>query len=292
MGVEEFVVQIFNGLVIGSTYVLLALGVTLIYGVLSIINFAHGEVFMLGAYFAFVCVSIWQLSYWLTAILVMVLCGVLYIVLDLIAFKKLRGFELGPLITSIGVSIFLQNLALILFGGDPRQLSTPYLDEIISYGLLSFSLQRFLIIPAAIFTIAGLYVMIEKTTIGRAIRAVSQDRQVASLMGINPNKVIAITFGVAGVLVAIPSILVSPLYYIFPLMGVTLTLKAYIIVVMGGFGNIIGTIVAGMILGITESMVAGFGASRWIDAVSFLVLVAFLLVRPYGIIGERREENV
>ncbi len=292
MGVEEFVVQIFNGLVIGSTYVLLALGVTLIYGVLSIINFAHGEIFMLGAYFAFVCVSVWQLSYWLTAILVMVLCGVLYFLLDLVAFKKLRGFELGPLITSIGVSIFLQNLALILFGGDPRQLSTPYLDEIISYGLLSFSLQRFLIIPAAIIIIAGLYVMIEKTTMGRAIRAVSQDRQVASLMGINPNKVIAITFGIAGVLVAVPSILVSPLYYIFPLMGVTLTLKAYIIVVMGGFGNFIGTIVAGMILGITESMVAGFGASRWIDAVSFLVLVAFLLVRPYGIIGERREENV
>ncbi len=292
MGVEEFVVQIFNGLVIGSTYVLLALGVTLIYGVLSIINFAHGEIFMLGAYFAFVCVSIWQLSYWLTAILVMVLCGVLYILLDFVAFKKLRGFELGPLITSIGVSIFLQNLALIMFGGDPRQLSTPYLDEIISYGLLSFSLQRFLIIPTAIVIIAALYVTIEKTAIGRAIRAVSQDRQVASLMGINPNKVIAVTFGIAGVLVAIPSILVSPLYYIFPLMGVTLTLKAYIIVVMGGFGNFIGTIVAGMILGITESMVAGFGASRWIDAVSFLVLVAFLLVRPYGIIGERREENV
>jgi branched-chain amino acid transport system permease protein len=199
---------------------------------------------------------------------------------------------LGPLITSIGVSIFLQNLALILFGGDPRQLPTPYLDKIISYGLLSFSLQRFLIIPAAIITIIGLYLMIEKTTIGRAIRAVSQDRQVAALMGINPTGVIVFTFAIAGVLVAIPSVLVSPLFYIFPLMGVTLTLKAYIIVVMGGFGNILGTILAGMILGLTESMVAGFGGSRWIDAVSFAVLVVFLVVQPYGLIGERREENV
>lgn len=292
MGVEEFVVQIFNGLVIGSTYVLLALGVTLIYGLLNIINFAHGEIFMLGAYFAFVCVTTWGLSYWLSAILVMIICAAMYVVLDFVAFKKVRGFELGPLITSIGVSIFLQNLALIVFGGDPRQLATPYLDEIISYGMLSFSLQRFLIIPAAIITIIGLYVLIEKTTIGRAIRAVSQDRHVASLMGINPTLVIFFTFAIAGVLVAIPSVLVSPLFYIFPLMGVTLTLKAYIIVVMGGFGNILGTIIAGMILGLTESMVAGFGASRWIDAISFLVLVAFLLVKPYGIISERREENV
>lgn len=292
MGVEEFVVQIFNGLVIGSTYVLLALGVTLIYGLLNIINFAHGEIFMLGAYFAFVCVTMWGLSYWLTAILVMVLCGILYVVLDQVAFRKVRGFELGPLITSIGVSIFLQNLALILFGGDPRQLPTPYSDVILDYGLLSFSVQRFLIIPAAFVTIIGLYLLIEKTTIGRAIRAVSQDRQVASLMGINSANVIMFTFAIAGVLVAIPSVLVSPLFYIFPLMGVTLTLKAYIIVVMGGFGNMLGTIIAGMILGITESMVAGFGASRWIDAVSFIVLVGFLLVRPYGLIGEHREENV
>jgi branched-chain amino acid transport system permease protein len=292
VGVEEFVVQIFNGIVIGSTYVLLALGVTLIYGLLNIINFAHGEIFMLGAYFAFVCVTMWGLSYWLTAVLVMVMCGILYVILDFVAFKKVRGFELGPLITSIGVSIFLQNLALILFGGDPRQLPTPYADIILDYGLLSFSVQRFLIIPVALVTIIGLYVMIEKTTIGRAIRAVSQDRQVASLMGINATSVIMFTFAIAGVLVAIPSVLVSPLFYIFPLMGVTLTLKAYIIVVMGGFGNMLGTILAGMILGITESMVAGLGASRWIDAVSFGVLVAFLLVRPYGIIGERREENV
>ena len=292
MSVEELVVQIFNGLVIGSTYVLLALGVTLIYGLLNIINFAHGEIFMLGAYFAFVCVSTWGLNYWLTAILVMVFCSILYVVLDIVAFRKLRGFELGPLITSIGVSIFLQNFALILFGGDPRRLPTPYVDEIISYGLFSVSVQRLLIIPVAFVTIVGLYLMIEKTTIGRAIRAVSQDRQVASLMGINPTNVIIFTFAIAGMLVAIPSFLVSPVFYIFPLMGVTLTLKAYIIVVMGGFGNILGTILAGMILGITESMVAGFGYSRWTDTVSFVVLVAFLLVRPYGLIGERREENV
>lgn len=292
MGVDEFVVQIFNGLVIGSTYVLLALGVTLIYGLLNIINFAHGEIFMLGAYFAFVCVTKWQLSYWLTAVMVMVMCAILYVVLDLVAFRKVRGFELGPLITSIGASIFLQNVALILFGGDPRELPTPYVDEIISYGFLSFSVQRFLIIPAAVVMIGGLYLMIEKTTMGLAIRAVSQDRQVASLMGINPTNIIIFTFAIAGALVAIPAVLVSPLFYIFPLMGVTMTLKAYIIVVMGGFGNMLGTILAGLILGITKSMVAGLGGSRWIDAVSFIVLVVFLLVRPYGIIGERREENV
>ena len=292
MDVDQFVVQIFNGLVIGSTYVLLALGVTLIYGLLNIINFAHGEIFMLGAYFAFVSVTRWHINYWLTGLLAMLMCAVLYVILELVAFRKLRGFALGPLITSIGVSIFLQNLALILFGGDPRQLPTEYTGQIVDFGFLTFSVQRFLIIPVAVVMIAGLYLLIEKTSIGRAIRAVSQDRQVAALMGINPNAVIVFTFAIAGVLIAIPSVLVSPLFYIFPLMGVTMTLKAYIIVVMGGFGNMLGTILAGLILGVTESMVAGLGASRWVDAVSFMVLMAFLLVRPYGIIGERREENV
>jgi len=291
MDATQFVVQVFNGLVIGSTYVLVALGVTLIYGILRIINFAHGEIFMLGAYLAYFLVVRGHLNYWVTAGLVMMGCAILAVVLERVAFRRLRGFELGPLITSIGASIFLQNLALILFGGDPRSLPTPYLERIVHLGPFVFSVQRALIIPSALALILGLYLLIERTTMGRMIRAVSQDWEVASLMGVNPIAAVVLTFVVAGALVAVPSVLVAPMLYVFPLMGVTMTLKAYTIVVMGGFGNTTGTIMAGLILGVAESMVAGLGASLWVDAVSFLVLIAFLLVRPYGLVGERREEN-
>ncbi len=288
---SQFLVQVFNGLVIGSTYVLVALGVTLIYGILRVINFAHGEIFMLGAYCAYFLVVWGHVTYWLATGITMGVCAGLYVALERVAFRRLRGFELGPLITSIGASIFLQNLALIVFTGDPRALPTPYLDRLIHLGPLQFSVQRFLIIPSALLLILLLFLVTERTTIGRAIRAVSQDWEVASLMGVNPNAVVVVTFIIAGVLVAVPSVLVAPLFYVSPLMGVSMTIKAYTIVIMGGFGNVTGTIIAGLILGVAESMTAGYGGSSWVDGVSFAVLILFLLVRPYGLIGERREEN-
>lgn len=283
---------LFNGLVIGSTYVLVALGVTLIYGILVIINFAHGEIFMLGAFIAVVLVSGYGLPYLVAGVVSLAVCALLYLALDRVAFSRLRGFELGSLITSIGAALALQNLALIIFGGDPRQLPSPYTAVRIQTEYLTFSLQRLLIVPVAILAIGGLFWFIERTTLGRNTRAVKQDPEVAALMGVNPERVYLVIIAIAGVLVAIPAVLVSPIYYVFPLMGLTLNLKAYAIVIMGGFGNVNGTIIAAFVLGMVEALVAGLGYSQWVDSAAFIVLIGFLAVRPLGIVAERIQENI
>lgn len=292
MSFSDVLVTFFNGTVIGSMYVLVALGVTLIYGILVIINFAHGDIFMLGAFFAVTLVVKYDLPYVLAGVITLLFCAVIYVVLYQLAFRKLRGFELGPLITSIGAGLFIQNLALLIYGGDPRVLPSPFIHKIISLGPLTFSLQRFLIIPAAFLSIAALYWFIERTSMGRSTRAVKQDPEVAALMGVNPNTIVLLVVAIAGVLVAIPAVLVAPIFYVYPLMGVTLTVKAYAIVVMGGFGNVTGTILAGMLVGMVEAVVAGFGYSQWVDSATFLVLIGFLAVRPQGLIPERVQENV
>lgn len=283
---------LFNGLVIGSTYVLVALGVTLIYGILVIINFAHGEIFMFGAFIAVILVTAVGLPYLAAGAVSLAVCALLYLALDRIAFARLRGFELGSLITSIGAALALQNLALILFGGDPRQLPSPYTSIRIQTEYLTFSLQRMLIIPVAILAIGGLFWFIERTTLGRNTRAVKQDPEVAALMGVNPERVYLVIIAISGILVALPAVLVSPIYYVFPLMGLTLNLKAYAIVIMGGFGNVNGTIIAAFILGMVEAVVAGSGYSQWVDSAAFIVLIGFLAVRPLGIVAERIQENI
>lgn len=284
--------NLFNGMVIGSQYVLVALGVTLIYGILVIINFAHGDIFMSGAFFAVVMVMNLGVNYFLAAILTCIFCAGMYVLLDRVAFKRLRGFELGPLITSIGAGLFIHNLALVIFGGDPRRLESPLMDFRMTVGPLTSSAQRFMVIPVAFLAIAGLFWFIERTALGRNVRAVKQDWEVASLMGVNPDRVVLVIIAISGVLVALPAVLVSPLYYVFPLMGVMLTVKAYAIVIMGGFGNVTGTIIAGMLLGLVEAFVAGLGFSQWVDSAAFIVLIGFLAFRPEGLIPERIQENV
>jgi branched-chain amino acid transport system permease protein len=292
MSTDVIMQVIFNGMVIGSQYVLVALGVTLIYGILVIINFAHGDIFMSGAFFAVVMVMSVGMHYLLAGLLTIAFCAALYVLLDRIAFKRLRGFELGPLITSIGAGLFLHNLALVIFGGDPRRLESPFVGQPMTVGPLTFSAQRFLVIPIAFLAIAGLFWFIEKTALGRNVRAVKQDWEVASLMGVNPDRVVLIIIAISGVLVALPAVLVSPLYYVFPLMGIMLTVKAYAIVIMGGFGNVTGTIIAAMLLGVVESFVAAVGFSQWVDSAAFFVLILFLAIRPHGLIPERIQENV
>lgn len=292
MGSEQILVNVFNGLVIGSQYVLVALGVTLIYGILIIINFAHGDIFMLGAFFALFLVVTLGWPYLLAGAAALAFCALLYVLLDQIAFKRLRGFELGPLITSIGAALFLQNLALLIFGGDPQRLPSPFTGQSMTLGPLTFSTQRFLIIPVAFIAIAILYWFIERTAMGRSVRAVKQDWETASLMGVNPQRIVTLVVAISGVLVAIPAVLVAPIFYVFPLMGVTMTLKAYAIVIMGGFGNVTGTIIAGTVLGLVEAFVAGLGYSQWVDSAAFVVLIGFLIARPHGLIAERIQENV
>ena len=290
---ELFLQQTFNGLVIGSVYILAALGLTLIYGILVQINFAQGEILMISAFLGYFAASIWKLDYFLCVVLSTLAGGVMGVVLERAAFRPLRhASALAPLVATIGISIALQNLARAWWTADPRQFDTAYLGQIIRIGGLSFSVQRLIVLVLSGLTIAGLYYMIQRTYVGKALRATSQDAEVAGLMGIDVGQVILITFAIGGALAGTAGALLGPLLVVQPFMGGAIMLKAFAIVILGGFGNVQGTILAGFILGLIESYITGYLVGSWVDIVVFALLVLMLAIKPTGLIAERVEENV
>jgi branched-chain amino acid transport system permease protein len=290
---DVFLQQTFNGLVIGSVYILAALGLTLIYGILVQINFAQGEILMISAFAGYFAATLWKLDYLLTIVLATLLGAALGVLLERVAFRPLRhASALAPLVATIGISLALQNLARVWWTADPRQFSTVYLDQIIRIGALSFSAQRLIVLVLSGLTIAGLYYMIQRTYVGKALRATSQDSEVAGLMGIDVNQVILITFAIGGALAGTAGALLGPLLVVQPFMGGAIMLKAFAIVILGGFGNVQGTILAGFILGLIESYITGYLIGSWVDIAVFALLVAMLAIRPTGLIAERVEENV
>jgi branched-chain amino acid transport system permease protein len=291
--VELFLQQTFNGLVIGSVYILAALGLTLIYGILVQINFAQGEILMISAFLGYFAADIFRLDYFLSIVLATAAGAVLGVALERVAFMPLRhASALAPLVATIGISVALQNLAKAWWTADPRQFSTPYLDQIIRLGGISFSVQRLIVLAVSALTIGGLYYMIQRTYMGKALRATSQDAEVAGLMGIDVNQVILFTFAVGGALAGTAGALLGPLLVVQPFMGGPIMLKAFAIVILGGFGNVQGTILAGFILGLIESYISGYFIGSWVDIVAFALLVLMLAIRPTGLIAERVEENV
>jgi branched-chain amino acid transport system permease protein len=291
--VELFLQQTFNGLVIGSVYILAALGLTLIYGILVQINFAQGEILMISAFLGYFAADIFRLDYFLSIVLATVGGAVLGVALERVAFRPLRqASALAPLVATIGISVALQNLAKAWWTADPRQFTTPYLDQIVRVGGVSFSVQRLIVLTVSALTIAGLYYMIQRTYMGKALRATSQDAEVAGLMGIDVNQVILFTFAVGGALAGTAGALLGPLLVVQPFMGGPIMLKAFAIVILGGFGNVQGTILAGFILGLIESYISGYFIGSWVDIVAFALLVLMLAIRPTGLIAERVEENV
>ena len=290
---ELFLQQTFNGLVIGSVYILAALGLTLIYGILVQINFAQGEILMISAFLGYFAADIFRLDYFLSIVLATVGGAVLGVALERVAFRPLRqASALAPLVATIGISVALQNLAKAWWTADPRQFTTPYLDQIVRVGGVSFSVQRLIVLTVSALTIAGLYYMIQRTYMGKALRATSQDAEVAGLMGIDVNQVILFTFAVGGALAGTAGALLGPLLVVQPFMGGPIMLKAFAIVILGGFGNVQGTILAGFILGLIESYISGYFIGSWVDIVAFALLVLMLAIRPTGLIAERVEENV
>jgi branched-chain amino acid transport system permease protein len=203
-----------------------------------------------------------------------------------------RGNELLPLIATIGVSIMLQNAMLVLLGPIPYAFETPYSNQVIHVGGTFFTVQNALIILVSTITIALLYAFMKFTFLGKALRAVSQDRETAGLMGINPNTVIMLTFVIASALAGMGGAMLGPVLVLTPFAGTSVIVKAFAIVIIGGFGNVEGTIVAGLIVGLIESYTTQFLDPGWIDIVVFALLLLTLAVRPTGLIAERREENV
>jgi branched-chain amino acid transport system permease protein len=283
-----------NGLVVGSLYVLVALGLTLIYGVLVQINFAHADIVTIGAFTAYFITSLLGGSYIGGIAAAVVVGGVLGWLLNAAIFSPLKesGGELLPLIATIGVSIMLQNVMLLLLGPIPYAFSTSYSDYVVRFSGIFVTAQNILIVVVSTLTIGLLYIFMKFTFTGKALRAVSQDRETAGLMGINPNFVIMLTFVIASALAGMGGAMLGPVLVLTPFAGTSVIVKAFAIVIIGGFGNIEGTIIAGLIVGLIESFTTQFMDPGLIDIVVFGLLLLTLAVRPTGLIAERREENV
>ncbi len=283
-----------NGLVLGSLYVLVALGLTLIYGVLVQINFAHADIVTLGAFSAYFFTHALGGGY-LPSIAVALLVGAaLGFIINAAVFAPLRerGNELLPLIATIGVSVMLQNAMLAWFGPIPYAFESPYSERVIRVAGMFFTAQSVLIIAVSAATIVLLYLFMKFTFLGKALRAVAQDRETAGLMGINPNRLIMLTFVIASALAGMGGALLGPVLVLTPFAGASVIVKAFAIVIIGGFGNVEGTIIAGLIVGLIESYTTQVLGPGLIDIVVFALLLLMLAVRPTGLIAERREENV
>jgi branched-chain amino acid transport system permease protein len=286
--------QAINGIVVGSLYVLVALGLTLIYGVLVQINFAHADIVTLGAFAAYGVTHLLNGNYLAGITAALVLGAALGWLVNEGIFAPLRdrGSELLPLIATIGVSIMLQNAMLALLGPIPYAFDTPYSNQVIRFGTLFLTVQNVLIILVSGVSIALLYVFMKFTFLGKALRAVSQDRETAGLMGINPNYLIMLTFVIASALAGLSGAMLGPVLVLTPFAGTSVIVKAFAIVIIGGFGNVEGTILAGLLVGLIESYTTQFLDPGLIDIVVFALLLLTLAVRPTGLIAERHEENV
>ncbi|HHW44728.1 MAG TPA: branched-chain amino acid ABC transporter permease [Desulfotomaculum sp.] len=284
--------QFINGIVSGSTYALIGLGLTLIYGVMGLVNFAHGEFAMIGGFTTFYLVAQQQGSY-LPAILVAVLAAAIAgIVVDLVAFYPLRKANpLNLMLSSLGVSIFLVNLSQYIFSADPRKTPTKFMESVYHLGGASITGQRVIIIVASIILAAGIYLLVQKTSFGRAVRAASLDAETALLYGVNTDKVAFFTFALGTALAGATGALVGPLFDVYPTMGLPLTMKAFVVVVLGGMGSIPGAIIGGLIIGLAESF-ASLISSRYTELFVYLILLLVLIFKPHGIFRRYREEKV
>jgi branched-chain amino acid transport system permease protein len=283
-----------NGVVLGCLYVLVALGLTLIYGVLVQINFAHADIVTLGAFAAYFFVHDFGGGYIASIGVALALGAVLGWLMNAAIFAPLqrKGSELLPLIATIGVSIALENAMLAWFGPIPYAFDSPYSNDVVRFGGTFITVQNLLIVAVAALTICLLYAFLKFTFLGKALRAVSQDRETAGLMGIDPGQVVMLTFVIASALAGMAGALLGPVLVLTPFAGTSVIVKAFAIVIIGGFGNVEGTILAGLLVGLIESFTTQYLGPGMIDIVVFALLLMMLAVRPTGLIAERRDENV
>ena len=291
-----FLNNLINGISLGSIYAVIALGYTLVYGIAKMLNFAHGDVIMVGGYVAFYSMTAAHFNSWIAVILAVIACTLLGIVIEKVAYKPLRkASSLAVLITAIGVSYFLQNMALLLFGAKPVSFnSVVHVPSIKLFdGQVVISGETYVTIIVSVLIVIGLSLFINKTKSGRAMLAVSEDKGAAQLMGVNVNRTIAITFVIGSVLAGAGGVLYATAYpQVDPLMGYIPGLKAFVAAVLGGIGSVPGAMVGGVILGIVETMTKAYISSQYADAISYSILIVILLVKPAGLLGKKNVVKV
>ncbi|MDF2856624.1 MAG: transporter permease [Neobacillus sp.] len=291
----EFIQQLVNGVSLGSIYALIALGYTMVYGIVKLINFAHGDVFMVGAFIGFYSITFLHLNFFLALIISMVFCALFGVLIERIAYKPLRNAtRIAALITAIGVSLLIE-YGMIYFRGAQPEAYPSGLVPIKAVEILGVKIsgQSLLILGVSLILMVLLQFIVHKTKIGKAMRAVSHDMDAAKLMGINVNNTISATFAIGSALAGAAGVIFG-MYYtkIEPLMGIIPGLKAFVAAVLGGIGIIPGAMVGGLLLGVIESLVSALGFSLWRDGVAFVVLILILIFRPSGLFGKNVREKV
>lgn len=291
----EFVQQLINGLSLGAIYALIALGYTMVYGIVLLINFAHGDIMMVGAYVGFFSITMLGSNVFVALLFAMLACAVLGVLIEKIAYKPLRNStRIAALITAIGASLFLEYTTIFFL--TPAQRVFPHeafpMHQYQIMGLYVSNKDIFIIVLAVVLMLLLQYI-VKRTRAGKAMRAVSLDQEAAVLMGISVDKTISFTFALGSALAAAAGVLIG-IYYgtINPLMGIIPGLKAFVAAVLGGIGIIPGAMVGGFLMGILETMVSGYGSSMYRDAVAFGVLILILLIKPQGIFGHNNNEKV
>jgi branched-chain amino acid transport system permease protein len=299
-----FTQQLINGLALGAVYALIALGYTMVYGILQLINFAHGEIYMLGAYLGIIVLGVLTylgltayslpLSLLLTVIISMFFCAAYGAVIERVAYRPLRNAsKLAPLISAVGMSIILQNFVMLAQGKEYKNLP-PMLPSqgVVIFGANVSPVQIF-ILTASVLIMVGLQIFVARTRLGKAMRATSQDRVMAGLVGININQVISITFMIGSSLAAVAGVMVT-LYYgvVHFFMGYLAGIKAFTAAVLGGIGSIPGAMLGGFMLGLIENFGASYISSVYKDAFAFVVLIITLIIRPAGLLGQKSVDKV
>lgn len=291
-----FISNLISGIRLGSIYAIIALGYTMVYGIAKMLNFAHGDVIMIGAYSAFVALYRANLPLPIALIISIIICTLLGVIIERLAYKPLRqASSLAVLITAIGVSYFLQNLALLIWGSAAKIFPT-----ILDYGSinlfndqLKISYQMLITITVCIVIMILLNLFIKKTKIGKAMRACSEDKEAAALMGINVDNIISLTFAIGSGLAAIAALLLCAAYpTVTPTLGSMPGIKAFTAAVIGGIGSIPGALLGGLLLGVIEIIVKAYGLSELTDAIAFGVLILVLLFKPTGLLGKKVKEKV
>ena len=283
----EILQQALNGLAIGAVYTLIALGLTVVFGILGIAHFAHGSVAMFGGYLTFVCSERWGLPFFAAMGLAMLAGAVMGLLIERLAYRPVRDApHINAFIIALGLTMMIEGMNLLMFGADQVVIQTPY-RGVFNVGGIAIAQLRVLVILTACVLIGIIALLISRTKTGKSIRAVAQNRQAAVLMGVNVNMVSLVVFAISSALGVSAGALIGALLAIAPGVGEGLAVKGFAVLILGGLGSIPGAIVGGIILGVSEAMAGGFISSAYKDVIAFLVMIVVLLFRPEGLLGKR-----
>jgi branched-chain amino acid transport system permease protein len=277
---------IFNGIVASSIYILMALGFNMIFGIMNVVNFAHGEFYMLGAFLVFHAVEKMKISYLMALVIATIVIGIFGMAIEKFIFKRIRAVEAGDFVVSLGIALVLQSVVLIIWGPEDQGIASPF-PEVIAVGFMSLPLERIAIILLTVVLLVFFYLFVKHTKVGQSLRAVSQDAEAASLQGIRIEFVYTLSFGIGCSLAAVAGALISPIFSISPTMGGFALLKAFVIVVLGGLGSIPGSILGAVVLGFGDSVFNTLLGATIADILGFVGILILLIARPSGLLGVR-----